>query len=165
MTPTNLQPSLQLVDGCVGFPQVCKGSEAHGLRSLRSIRHHQYLDDWLLRPSCSGVGQVIPGFLQPSVSGSQTQQKMEANLRSDSAQFVPQYRHFQMETPETIRLSSKTGEWVTSLDLATHTSTSQLPQDQGSTSGSSCSVKPFSSQPCPSGWPQLHWSSPRWSGK
>ena len=118
MTPTNLQPSLQLVDGCVGFPQVCKGSEAHGLRSLRSIRHHQYLDDWLLRPSCSGVGRVIPGFLQPSVSGSQTQQKMEANLRSDSAQFVPQYRHFQMETPETIRLSSKTGEWVTSLDFS-----------------------------------------------
>ena len=45
----------------------------------------------------SGKGgcQVVPGLLQPSFPGSQTKQKMEANLRSKSAQFVPQYRHLQ----------------------------------------------------------------------
>ena len=70
---------------------------------------------------------------------------------------------FKMETPETIWLSLQTGEWVTSLHLATHTSTSQLPKGQGSISGSFCSNKPSSSQLSPSVWPLLHWSSPRWS--
>ena len=45
----------------------------------------------------SGKGgcQLVPGLLQPTFSSSQTQQEMEANLRSKSAQFVPQYRHLQ----------------------------------------------------------------------
>ena len=65
--------------------------------------------------SRKGGGQVVPGFLQPSFSGSQIKQKMEANLRSESSQFIPQHRYLQLETPETIRLSLKTREWVTSL--------------------------------------------------
>ena len=38
--------------------------------------------------------QVVPGFLQPS-SVSQTQQKIEANLRSESVKCIYQPRHFQ----------------------------------------------------------------------
>ena len=45
--------------------------------------------------SGKGSCQVVPGLLQPSLPSSQTEQKMEANLRSQSPQFVPQYRHFQ----------------------------------------------------------------------
>ena len=45
--------------------------------------------------SRKGGCQVVPGFLQPSFSGSQTKQKMEANLRSESCQFIPQHRHLQ----------------------------------------------------------------------
>ena len=72
---------------------------------------------------------------------------------------------FKMEILETIRLSLKTGEWITSLDFTTRTFTFQLPKGQGNISGSSYSTKSFSSQLSPSVWPQLHWSLPRWSSE
>ena len=45
--------------------------------------------------SRKGGCQVVSGLLQPSFSGSQTKEKMEADLRSESSQFIPQHRHFQ----------------------------------------------------------------------
>ena len=49
----------------------------------------------------SGKGgcQVVPGFLQPSFSGSETKQEMEANLGSESVKCIPQHRHFQNGNP------------------------------------------------------------------
>ena len=39
--------------------------------------------------------QVLPCLLQPTFSSSQTKRQMETYLRSESAQLIPQYRHFQ----------------------------------------------------------------------
>ena len=49
--------------------------------------------------SRKGGCQVVPGLLQPSFSGSQTKQKMEANLKSESSQLIPQHGHLQNGNP------------------------------------------------------------------
>ena len=43
--------------------------------------------------------QVFPGLLQPSLSGSETKQEVEANLGSESVKCIPQHRHFQNGNP------------------------------------------------------------------
>ena len=43
--------------------------------------------------------QVVPGLLQPSFSGSETEQEVEANLGSESVKCIPQHWHFQNGNP------------------------------------------------------------------
>ena len=61
---------------------------------------------------------------------------------------------FKMETPETIRTSLQVGEWVTSIDSRTHTSTYQFTVSPGSTCVFTSRVSPTSSKPYPLVFPQ-----------
>ena len=45
--------------------------------------------------SRKGSGQVVPGLLQPPVSGSQTKWQMETNFRTKSFESLSQHRHIQ----------------------------------------------------------------------
>ena len=109
--------------------------------------------------------QVVPGFLQPSLPGSETKQEMEANLGSESVKYIPQHRHVQNGNPgdDLVVLENRRVGHIAGLQRRI------LPHPNCPTvkkvSGSSCSIKPFSSQLFPSGWPQLPWSLPRWSKK
>ena len=59
----------------------------------------------------------IFGVFQLTISGPQTQQQMETYLRSEQIKPLSQGGEFKMETPETIRTSLQSGEWVTSIDF------------------------------------------------
>ena len=58
------------------------------------------------------------GILQPAFPFPQTEQKMEANLGSESVELIPQYQYFQDGNPGNNPVSLQTGEWVTSLDFS-----------------------------------------------
>ena len=64
-----------------------------------------------VKQKCCRIGSKspVPGLLQPVIPGSQTQQPVAPHLGSEQTQT------FKMETPETIRTSLQTGEWVTSI--------------------------------------------------
>ena len=62
--------------------------------------------------------QVITGLLQPSFSGSQTQQQMASHFGFKHSQSFPRDKDGKWKTPETIQLSLQQGEWVTSLDFS-----------------------------------------------
>ena len=70
---------------------------------------------------------------------------------------------FKMETPETIQLSLKTGEWVTLLDFSDAYFHIPIAQRSRKYLRFFLFNQTFSSQLFPSVWPQLHCSSPRWS--
>ena len=57
------------------------------------------------------------GLDQPTILSPKTKQQMETYIRSEQTQSFPQGGKFKMETPETIRTSLQTGEWVTSIDF------------------------------------------------
>ena len=58
--------------------------------------------------SRTGIKSKLTGFLQPAIFGTQTQQPLETGPGPES---------FKMETPETIRTSLHSREWVTSIDF------------------------------------------------
>ena len=64
-----------------------------------------------------------------------------------------------METPETIRTSLQSGEYVTSIDFKTHTSIYQFTVSPGSTCVVTSKAGPTSSKPYPLACPQHPWSS------
>ena len=66
---------------------------------------------------------------------------------------------FKMETPETIRISLQKGKWVTPLDLCV------LPHPHPSQVSQVYEVLSKQALLFPLVWPQLHWSSQRWSRK
>ena len=94
-----------------GSKWLCQSNKEPVLKRSLTQSHEQV-------GSRKGGCQVISGILQPAFPCPQTKQKMEANLGSESVELIPQYDTFKMETPETIRLSLQTGEWVTSLDFS-----------------------------------------------
>ena len=87
-----LHPSFQtkapVSKGSSGSKRLRKPNQKHVPKRSPGRSHAQV-------GSGKGSCQVVPGLLQPSLPSSETEQKMEANLRSQSPQFVPQYRHFQ----------------------------------------------------------------------
>ena len=69
---------------------------------------------------------------------------------------------FKMETPETIRTSLQSGEWVTSIDFKDAYSIYQFTVNPGSTCVFTSRVGPTSSKPYPLAYPQHPWSSQWW---
>ena len=67
---------------------------------------------------CGGTSSnsKIPGFLQQTIFSPQTQQPVETHLGPEHLEHLPK-QSFAMETPETVRTSLQTGEWVTSIDF------------------------------------------------
>ena len=61
---------------------------------------------------------VIPGLLQPAISGPKPNNKWRPILDLSQLNLYLQPGTFKMETPETIRLSLQKGEWVTSPDFS-----------------------------------------------
>ena len=55
--------------------------------------------------------------LQQTISSTQTQQPVETYPGPQQLKPVPEHESFKMETPEIIRTSLQTGEWVTSIDF------------------------------------------------
>ena len=67
--------------------------------------------------SRAGTKSKVPGFLQQTIFSPKTKQQMEIYIRSEQTQSFPEGGKIKMETPETIRTSLQTGEWVTSIDF------------------------------------------------
>ena len=85
---TSLQTQAPFNKGPFDSKRLCKPNQKH-VPKRRPCKSHAQVG------SGKGGCQVVPGLLQPTFSSSQTQQKMEANRRSKSTQFVPQYRYLQ----------------------------------------------------------------------
>ena len=68
---------------------------------------------------CSGTGSKpkLSRVLQPAIFGTQTQQPVETVLDLSTLNTFLNTESFKLETPETIRTSLQTGEWVTSIDF------------------------------------------------
>ena len=92
-----------------GSKWLCKSIQKHASQR-GSCKSHEKVG------SGKGSGQVFPGFLQPPVPGSHG--KWRPILDLSRLNLFLSTGTFKMETPETIRLSLKTGEWVTSLDFS-----------------------------------------------
>ena len=89
---SSLQTKAPFNKGPCGSKRLRKPNQKHVPKRTPGRSHAQV-------GSGKGSCQVVRGLLQPSLPSSRTEQKMEANLRSKSAQFVPQYRHFQDGNP------------------------------------------------------------------
>ena len=154
--------SLPFCPLCSKCPQCCVRTECRGkiTKLLASLVNH----------GCESAGSLYPqGRLhdpfktKTAVDTFSLGPKRRPILDLSQLNLFVHTGTFKMETPETIRLSQKTGSGSLRWTSATHISTCQLPKGQGNISGSSCSIRLFSSQVFPLVWPQLHWSSPRWS--
>ena len=143
-----IQTKAQVNTFSLGSKRLLRPKKEHVLKRSSHQSHEQ---------TSSGKGgcQVVPGLLLPSLPSSQTKQKMEANLRPESTQPIPQHRHFQNGDSRDNPVVLGNGSGSHRRTSATHTSTFPLPKGQESVSGSSFSIKLFSSQLFPSGWPQL----------
>ena len=77
-------------------------------------------------PSCTerkvgsqkGCSTGLPVLLQLVVFGPKAQQEVETHFGPQPIKWLSPNNTFKMETPETIRVSLQTGEWVTSLDFS-----------------------------------------------
>ena len=71
------------------------------------------------KQKCSRTGgkSKLTGFLQPAIFGTQTQQPVETGPGPKHLNTFLNTESFKMETPETIRTSLHSGEWVTSIDF------------------------------------------------